>query len=129
MKSYLPLAVVMALGGAGAAVASEDCHRPMAEWQSRDAVTTHVAALGVTPERLRIDDGCYEIRGRDGDGNRVGLTLDPATLSLLSLEVRFAEGADPSRYLQAARGHAGKPVRPAAKPVNAPSPAAPSAPR
>ncbi|MFP5465499.1 MAG: PepSY domain-containing protein [Gammaproteobacteria bacterium] len=110
MKSLLPVAVVIALGSSGAALAGDDCRRPMAEWQSRDAVTAHVAALGITPERLRIDDGCYEIRGRDGDGNRVGLTVDPATLSVLALEVRFAEGADPSRYLPDARGRAGKPA-------------------
>jgi hypothetical protein len=123
MKSYLPLAVVMALGSAGAAVASDDCHRPMAEWQSRDAVTAHVAALGITPERLRIDDGCYEVRGRDGEGNRIELMVDPASLSVLALEVRFAEGADRMRYLPDAHGRAAKPARPATKPAHAPSPA------
>lgn len=112
MKSYLPLAVVMVLAGMGTAQASDDCRRPMAEWQSRDAVTAHVTGLGITPERLRIDDGCYEVRGRDGEGNRVSLTVDPATLSVLALEVRFAEGADPSRYLPDARGRAGKPAPP-----------------
>lgn len=112
MKSLLPVAVVVALGSSGAALAGDDCRRPMAEWQSRDAVNAHVAALGITPERLRIDDGCYEIRGSDGDGNRVGLTVDPATLAVLELKVRFAEGADPSRYLSDARGRAGKPATP-----------------
>jgi hypothetical protein len=104
MKHVLPLALVVALAGTGAALADDDCRRPMAEWESREAVAAHVAELGITAERLRIDDGCYEIRGRDGAGNRVELKLDPATLALLELDVRFGPDADPSRYLAGARG-------------------------
>ncbi len=103
MKSFLPIAVVFALTTSGAALADDDCRRPMAEWQPRAAVTDRVATLGIATERLRIDDGCYEVRGRDGDGNRVELKIDPASLAILELEVRFRPGADPSRYLPAAR--------------------------
>jgi hypothetical protein len=88
----------------GAALAADDCRRPMAEWQSREAVTAHVIERGITTDRLRIDDGCYEVRGRDGDGNRVELKIDPASLAILELEVRFRPGADVSRYLHAPRG-------------------------
>jgi hypothetical protein len=102
MKSFLPIAAVFALTASGAALAGDDCRRPMAEWQPRAAVTARVTALGITTERLRIDDGCYEARGRDGDGNRVELKIDPASLAILELEVRFRPGADPSRYLPAA---------------------------
>ncbi|HYR25683.1 MAG TPA: PepSY domain-containing protein [Aquabacterium sp.] len=103
MKSLLPLAVVIALTSSGAALASDDCHRPMAEWQSRETVTARASELGITTERLRIDDGCYEVRGRDGDGNQVGLKIDPASLAILKLEVRFRPGADAVRYLPAAK--------------------------
>lgn len=108
MKSRLPIAFVLALTSAGAALAGDDCRRPMAEWQSRDNVTAHVRERGITTERLRIDDGCYEVRGRDDEGNRVELKIDPASLAVLELEVRFRPGADPSRYLPAGRGPAGK---------------------
>ncbi|MFP1645780.1 PepSY domain-containing protein [Pontitalea aquivivens] len=106
MKHAFPLAVAIALTSAGAALADDDCYRPMAEWQSREAVTTQVARMGITADRMEIDDGCYEIRGRDGAGNLVYLTLDPASLALLDLEVRFRPGADPSLYLPGARGQA-----------------------
>ncbi|HRL26235.1 PepSY domain-containing protein [Alcaligenes sp. SDU_A2] len=99
MKSFYPLALVIALTYSTGALASEDCHRPMADWQSRDQVSAQATALGITTERLRIDDGCYEIRGRDQAGNRIELKLDPATLEPLGLEVRFEPGADTSRYL------------------------------
>lgn len=113
MKSFLPIAVIIALTASGAALADDDSRRPMAEWQSREAVTAHVTALGVTAERLRIDDGCYEVRGRDSDGNRVGLKIDPTSLAILKLEVRFRSGADAVRYLPAVRGQAAKTSKPA----------------
>src|SRR5574343_671584 len=114
MKSRLPLAFVLALTGASAAMAGDDCRRPMAEWQSRENVTVHISERGITTERLRIDDGCYEVRGRDSDGNQVELKIDPASLAVLELEVRFRPGADTTRYLPAARGQTGKAAKPAA---------------
>lgn len=105
MKAHLPLVLALLLGTATHAPASDDCNRPMADWQPREAVSSHLAQLGITLQRLRIDDGCYEVRGRDRDGNAVELKLDPATLGLKELEVRFRDGADPSRYLPGARRH------------------------
>jgi hypothetical protein len=102
VKPFLPIAVLIALTASGAALASDDCRRPMAEWQSRDTVMAHVTELGIATERLRIDDGCYEVRGRDGDGNQVSLKIDPASLAILKLEVRFRSGADALRYLPGA---------------------------
>lgn len=121
---FLFLTTVIALASASAALADDDCRRPMGEWQSRDAVAAHVARLGLTAERLRIDDGCYEIRGRDGAGNQVELKIDPATLEPLTLEVRFGPGADPSRYLSGVRSQTDQ----AAKPVNPPVAGSPNAP-
>jgi len=103
MKSSLPIAVVVGLTASGAALASDRCRSPMADWQPREVVTTHVTELGIGIERLRIDDGCYEVRGRDRDGNRIELTLDPATLALLQLKIRFRAEANPARYLPGAR--------------------------
>lgn len=129
MKFLFPVVTIIALASSGAALADDDCRRPMAEWQSRDAVAAHVAKLGVTAERLRIDDGCYEIRGQDGAGNRIELKLDPATLEPLALEVRFRPGADVSRYLSSVNGQtAPSTIPPAAKALNAPSSAAPADP-
>lgn len=122
MKSIVPIATVVALTISGAALASEDCRSPMAEWKSRNTVTAHVTELGITTERLRIDDGCYEVRGRDGDGNPVVLKIEPATLALLELEIRFRSGADPSRYLPGGRTQAGKPTKPdAARSLSTPA--------
>ena len=109
MKSLIPVATVVALTFSGAALASDDCHSPMADWKSREAVTAHATGLGITTERLKIDDGCYEIRGRDTDGNRVELKIEPATLAIMELDVRFRPGANTSRYLPGSQSQAGRP--------------------
>lgn len=101
----MPLAVAgVLLASAPALADSDDCRSPVAEWQSRDAATAEVGRLGLGADRIKVDDGCYEVRGRDGDGNRVELKLEPATLAVVELKVKFRPGADPSRYLPGARG-------------------------
>lgn len=114
MKSFLQYVVVIAITSSSSAYASEDCRRAMTEWQSREAITTYVAGLGLESERLRIDDSCYEVRARDRQGNRVKLKIDPATLDILKLEVIFKSGNDTSRYLPGSGSQKGKTTVPPA---------------
>lgn len=112
MKTTLAILGFLAVLPAGAALADDDdCYSPMDQWQSRDAAVAQAAALGIDLQRLRIDDGCYEMRGRDSDGNRIELKLDPATLGLVELEIEFQRGADPSRYLPGAHGAEDAPLQ------------------
>lgn len=99
MSAHLHLAIVITLASIGLAKADDNCHRPVAQWQPREAVAARAATLGVQLDRLRIDDGCYELRGRDANGNKVLLTLDPATLDIVALRVRFRPGAPTTPYL------------------------------
>ena len=70
------------------AVASSDCDAPAARWQSREAVRQMAAQQGWQVERLKIDDGCYEIRGTDAQGQRFKAKLDPETLQVLKIKSR-----------------------------------------
>lgn len=108
MRQVLARAVLATgLLGAGAAFADDDdCRSPMSQWQTQNAAVQHATGLGIAVRRLKIDDGCYEIKGSDSDGNRVDLTFEPASLALRRLEVGFRDGADPSRYLKGARAPA-----------------------
>ncbi len=112
MKTLLRFVILMTLASSGVALASDDCRRAMAEWQSREAVTTYVSSLGLESERLRIDDGCYEVRARDSQGNQVRLQVDPTTLAILKLEVRFRSGNNASLYLQGSTVQLGNETRP-----------------
>lgn len=65
--------------------ASRDCDSPPAAWQPRSAVQALAERNGWTLDRLKIDDGCYEIRGRDQDGRPFKAKLDPASLQVLRM--------------------------------------------
>ena len=120
MKIFTSTAAVLALAVSGLVYADDDCRSPMSEWQpreavtpmfeweSREGVTRYVTELGITAERLRVDDGCYEVRGLDADGNRVELEIEPALLVVQKLKVRFQPDADLSRYLPAGQTKLGK---------------------
>lgn len=88
MKMPLILLVAsLSLGAAGAASASDDdCTVPMAQWQPRKAVQTMAETKGWTVRRIKIDDGCYEIKGRDAQGRAIEVKVDPATLEIVEFE-------------------------------------------
>lgn len=71
---------------ASPALADEDCAIPMTDWQPREAVVKFAAAQGWELRRIRIDDGCYEVIGRDAAGRAIEAKLDPATLAVIEME-------------------------------------------
>lgn len=84
--------------------ADDDCDVPVQQWQSRDAALEHAASLGWEVQRLKIDDGCYEIRGRDAQGRSFKAKLDPQTLRVVKMKVR--DGHDkPERERDRERSH------------------------
>ncbi|WP_299365426.1 PepSY domain-containing protein [uncultured Paracoccus sp.] len=91
----------------GVAWADDDCFVPMAGWQPRDAVQRLAEENGWTVRRIKIDDGCYEIDGRDTEGRRIEVTVHPATLDVIELEYEDDdeyEGDHPSRKDREERG-------------------------
>ena len=85
MKKLAILGILAGLA-AGPALADDECFVSMADWQPREAVEALAVAQGWTVQRIKIDDGCYEVKGRDADGNAFELTLHPATLAILGSE-------------------------------------------
>lgn len=65
--------------------ASDDCDAPVSHWQSREALRQWASAQGWQIKRLKIDDGCYEIRGTDAQGRAFKAKVDPETLKVLKL--------------------------------------------
>jgi hypothetical protein len=90
MKSTVHLRqglLVLSLGLATLpAAATDDCDAPLNRWQSRDAVRQMAAAQGWQIQRLKIDDGCYEVRGTDAQGRSFKAKIDPETLKVLKLK-------------------------------------------
>ena len=66
--------------------ASDDCDAPVNRWQTREALRQWASAQGWQVQRLKIDDGCYEIRGTDAQGRGFKAKIDPETLKVLKMK-------------------------------------------
>lgn len=66
--------------------ASDDCDAPVNRWQTREALRQMAGAQGWQIHRLKIDDGCYEIRGTDAQGRNFKAKIDPETLKVLKMK-------------------------------------------
>jgi hypothetical protein len=86
MKFQLSLAFLCLALTAAPALADDDCDAPMPRWQPRSAVLQLAARQGWRLHHLKIDDGCYEIRGRDAQGRPFKAKLDPATLRVVKMK-------------------------------------------
>lgn len=79
--------LAMSLGMAALpTLADDDCNAPMDRWQSREALRQMANREGWMIQRLKIDDGCYEIRGIDAQGRTFKAKIDPETLKVLKMK-------------------------------------------
>lgn len=86
MRKTLAILAALAAFPAGAALADDDCFVPMADWQPRAAVAQFAADQGWDVRRIRIDDGCYEIDGRDAEGRAIEVKVHPGTFQIVEFE-------------------------------------------
>lgn len=91
-----PLLVTTALAAtlaAGMTFADDDCHDPVADWQPREVLRQQLEDTGWEVRRIKIDDGCYEVKGYDQHGNKIKAEYFPASLRLRKLKITFDEDA------------------------------------
>lgn len=81
----------------GSLQADDDCDDPVADWQPRERLRQQLEAEGWTVFRIKVDDGCYEVKGRDPDGNRVEASYAPGSLELMDLEHEDDDDDDSAR--------------------------------
>ena len=86
MKTIIISALTLAIFGASAGMASERCTVPMKDWQPRQALQFKLEAEGWKVKHIKIDDGCYEAKAINADGNEVEATYNPATLAIIKME-------------------------------------------
>jgi hypothetical protein len=99
MKHIAVVSLLLALAGAGPAMADDDdCHVPMSQWQPREAVQKMAAERGWEVNRIKIDDGCYEIRGVDEIGRPFKAKIEPATLSIVKMKRKGRHDDDHTRF-------------------------------
>ena len=78
----------------GTALADKDCVDPVANWQSRDVLRERLEQRGWKVQRIKVDDGCYEVKGIDDRGNKFKAKYAPATLRVRKLEIDFSDDGD-----------------------------------
>lgn len=103
--------------------ASDDCDAPVNRWQTRETLRQWATAQGWQVQQLKIDDGCYEIRGTDAQGRGFKAKIDPETLKVLKMKQD-----DHQRARERDRGDGGAarhppPAQPDAAAVPSPLPA------
>lgn len=97
MPKTVTILAILAVLPAGAAVADDDCLVPMADWQPRGAVEELATANGWTVRRIKIDDGCYEIDGRDSADRAIEVKVHPSTLQIVDIEYEDEDDKDGPR--------------------------------
>lgn len=88
MKTTCAVLAILAAALAGPVRADDDCYVPMADWQPRGAVAKLAEDNKWTVRRIKIDDGCYEVRGQDADGRRIEVKINPQTLEIVEFELK-----------------------------------------
>nr|WP_315218580.1 PepSY domain-containing protein [uncultured Duganella sp.] len=91
--------VLSALACSGAVSADVNCSDPIADWKPREQLQREAEQRGWTVQRIKIDDGCYELRAVDRNGNKIKAKYSPASLRMRSLAVDFGNDGDASDYL------------------------------
>ena len=88
MPRLLPaISLIFCTLGSGAALASQRCEVPLADWQPRAAVEKMLEAKGWRVTRIRTKDGCYRVKATNDKRERYEGTLDPATLRVVKEEI------------------------------------------
>ena len=103
------LTATLLIGGlflSGAAWADRDCVVPADKWQPREVLRQQIEKQGWTVQRIKVDDGCYEVRGTDRLGNRFKAEYAPDSLRIRKLEIDYTHGGKASDHLD--RGWDGK---------------------
>lgn len=94
MKRTVLIAAILsgALAPCAALAGEDDCKVPMAQWQPREAVEQMAKVRGWTVRRLKVDDGCYQIKGIDADGREIAAKIDPGSLAIVRMKRRNGSG-------------------------------------
>ncbi|MGV8892629.1 MAG: PepSY domain-containing protein [Burkholderiaceae bacterium] len=61
----LASAILSGLLFSSAVLADDDCVDPVADWKPREVLRQQLEQRGWTIQRIKVEDGCYQVRGVD----------------------------------------------------------------
>lgn len=89
MNKTLAIALLALAASPSLAMAGDDGRNrwgidaPRDQWMSLADVTAKMEAAGYTIREIEIDDGVYEVEGRDANGVRIEADVHPVTGEIL----------------------------------------------
>lgn len=96
-KLVFAAALLIGVLVSGAVWADTECNVPVATWQSREVLRQTLEQQGLQVHRIKVDDGCYEVRGVDAQGKRFKAKYAPDTLNALKMETKDDEKGERRR--------------------------------
>lgn len=81
-------AVLAGLLASSAVWADTACHAPLSDWQPREVLRQQLEQQGLQVHRIKVDDGCYEVRGIDAQGDRFKAKYAPDSLRVMKMEIK-----------------------------------------
>jgi hypothetical protein len=98
MKSLVfSVAMLAGLLASGAVWADTECNVPLSAWQPREVLRKQLEQQGLLVHRIKVDDGCYEVRGVDVQGKRFNAKYAPDSLKALKMETKEDEHGERRR--------------------------------
>ena len=96
MKSFVfTITVLVGLLGISAVWADTDCNVEVAKWQSRDVLRVQLEQQGMHVQRIKVDDGCYEVRGVNAEGDHFKAKYSPDKLLVLKMKIKHGRQGEP----------------------------------
>ncbi|PKG96657.1 PepSY domain-containing protein [Paraglaciecola sp. MB-3u-78] len=99
MNKILSVLLIAASLTSTASFASNNCKDPIDTWQPQKNLQQKLAIKGWQVDQIKIDDGCYEVKGLDTLGNRFEAIFLPASLNISKLEIKFKTQGAAEDYL------------------------------
>ena len=98
--AFIARTALLSLLLSASVLADDDCSEPASDWQPRETLRQRVEQqYGWSVQRIKVDDGCYELKGLDRKGNAIEASYSPASLRLRTLEIHFRDDGDARDYL------------------------------
>jgi hypothetical protein len=84
MKPFIPAIVLLACAAAHAQHAERCDPIPREEWKPQAELERKLIDQGWKISRVKIENGCYEVYGRDAKGNKRETFFHPKTFEIVS---------------------------------------------